>query len=242
MNYSRKTTKKNRGYFLALCLGLFSLVLLSSCNKNDDDDFEQPDVSGIKFIHSLPAQTSLDFYVDGQRATGAALTVNQYTNYIGVYSRKSLIQAAVGGTSTEVFKDTIDLVVDKGYSVFPTYKYLSKNDSTTSVILEDNLNAPASGKAKVRFLNLSRSATGVDFRIKDQTTNLSGARAYNQASEFMEMDPGSLTFEVLDAGTATVRATSAATTISSGKIYTIWTIGIAGGTGAQEPKVYLVEH
>jgi len=238
MTNKQHTLKRNRSRLLTLCFGLLGLVFMASCNKNDDT-YVQQDVSGIKFIHALPATTSLDFYVGGRMASSSALLYSQSTSYLGINSGTYVVQVGLGGTSKELEKDTVTFEPDKGYSYFVTGKSTSL-DTATSLIIKDDLTAPSAGKAKVRFVNLSKAEGSLDLAVENGTGLLATGKAFRAYSEFVEIDPASYVFQAKAAGTSDVKAFSASTSITAGKIYTVWAKGIAGGTGDNTPAVYVI--
>ncbi|WP_207535022.1 DUF4397 domain-containing protein [Desertivirga arenae] len=235
MNNIPLRSRKNQGYFLVTLLALFFVSVLSSCKK-DDDEMVSPDVSFITFIHSSPQYpaTPLDFYIGGVRSTSALMfteTSARYTGtpYFGIYSGSYYIQVGLGGTTTQILAGNMDFKANETYSFFVTTKSPTI-DSASAIITTDNLSAPSTGKAKVRFVNVSRSATALDLALQGGQALFTN-KAYNSYTDFMEVNPGSLTFQAKDTGTSNVRATSSALNIEAGKIYTIWA---SGATGAYE--------
>ncbi|WP_207422377.1 DUF4397 domain-containing protein [Desertivirga brevis] len=237
MNNIPLRSRKNQGYFLVTLLALLFVSVLSSCRK-DDDEVVSPDLSFITFVHSSPQYpaTPLDFYIGGVKTTQALQFTESSTRYtgtpyFGLYSGAYYIQVGLGGTTQQVLGGNMEFKANETYSFFITTKSPTV-DSAFAIVTTDNLSAPSAGKAKVRFVNLSRSATALDLALGGQPifTN----KAYNTYTDFMEVNPGqSLTFQARDAGTSNVRATSAALNIEGGKIYTIWASGATGAYGLQ---------
>lgn len=237
MNNIPLRSRKNQGYFLVILFALFFVSVLSSCKK-DDEEMVSPDLSFITFVHSSPQYpaTPLDFYIGGVRTTQALQfteTSARYTGtpYFGIYSGSYYIQVGLGGTTQQVLGGNMDFKANETYTFFMTTKSPTV-DSAFAIITTDNLSAPSAGKAKVRFVNLSKSATALDLALQGGQALFTN-KAYNSYTDFMEVTPGSLTFQAKDTGTGNVRATSQALNIEGGKIYTIWASGAMGAYGLQ---------
>jgi len=234
MEHIHLHTKRNRGYFLALIIGLLFITAFSSCKK-DNDEVQQPDVSFITFVQSSPLYSSLDFYIGGVRTTSALLyTENsgRYLNgstYLGIYSGPYFVQVGVGGSTQQLLGGTLNFEPNKSYSFFVTTKSAA-TDSASAIITTDTLTAPSSGKAKIRFVNVGRSTGAFDLAIQNGATLFSN-KAYNAYTSFTEVNAGTYTYVLKDAGTSTVRATSQPLIVEGGRIYTIWAGGTSTGTG-----------
>jgi len=234
-------TKKNRGYFLAF-MTLLGALVFSSCNKNDDIQTAQPATGSIKFLNALPKYSSLDFYLGNQRATNPALLLGQSTGYFSVYTGTGEVYAVTGGTFQILGGTTLNIENGKNYSIFSTTKSTADNADTVLVI-QDNLTAPAAGKAKVRFANfVSDNSAALDLGTQGGTTNFFTNSAFNASTDFIEVDPGSYVFQIKDTGTSTVKASSTSTTIASGRIYTVWAKGRASGSGTTAIGIQVSEN
>jgi hypothetical protein len=124
----------------------------------------------------------------------------------------------------------------RNYSVFAYDTIL--NGKSKVFALEDDLSAPPSGKAKVRFLHLSPGNLAVDITANDVIVfdNRSYADNVTTGSKaaFKTMDAGTYTIGVRLAGSnpsipaiVTVQNIS----IEAGKIYTIYAKGLVTGSG-----------
>ena len=241
MTFFKPATKKNQGYFLAFILALLSLSFLSSCNKNDDEQFPELSLANLKIVHSLPGLSSLDFYLNGRIITAEALLYGDNIGYGSVYSGANQVDVVPGGTFQSVARSIYNFAEDKSYSLFVTRKS-AVNDTITTLLTEDNLEAPPAGKAKLRFIHLSQNAPALDLAIQGGTTLFTN-QAFNQYTEFIAVDPGTLTFQIKDTGTSTVRASSAeAVNITAGKIYTIWAEGLVNGSGDANLGVQVIQN
>jgi hypothetical protein len=115
------------------------------------------------------------------------------------------------------------------YTVFYT-------DDKSTVTTHDEHTAPPSGKARVRFINLSSAvASNVDFGLTTGNKIVSGL-AYKAASAYYNVDAAT-TFSLYASGSTTAMLSIPAT-IQAGHIYTIY---ISGATQATVTYHVLVQ-
>ena len=104
--------------------------------------------------------------------------------------------------------------------------------SIEAIVLEDDLTAPASGKAHVRFIHLSPNAPAVDITLTDGTV-VFGDYIFKEASAFTPLNAATYNLQVRLAGTSTVVLELPNIALTTGKIYTVFAKGLVGGTGTQ---------
>src|SRR5690606_17299523 len=102
------------------------------------------------------------------------------------------------------------------------YTFFLHGQGTATRILttEDDLTAPAEGKAKIRFVHLSAAANqSVDINMGG-TKLVSGLNA-NSTTNFMPIDGGLHLFRVLAAGSNSNPIELNLSALSAGRIYTV---------------------
>jgi len=119
-------------------------------------------------------------------------------------------------------------VAGKAYSVFA----IDSVSSIEPLVLEDDLTAPATGKAHVRFVHLSPDAPAVDVAVTAGPVVFSNV-AFRGYQGFTPLNAGTYNLEVRVAGTATVALPLPGITLEAGKIYTVFARGFLSGAGAQ---------
>ncbi|WP_207427868.1 DUF4397 domain-containing protein [Pedobacter sp. SYSU D00535] len=238
MTLIKPLKERARGFLSAFCLALFSIALLSSCNKNDDD-FEEPGTSTLRVVHAMPGTSSVSFYLNRQQVAG--LLYSQSTPYFAVYSGNNEVHITTGGTQNVLATGGIGLKQDSTYSFFIT-TVSATNDSTSAIIIRDDLTAPSTGKAKVRFVHLIQNAPALDLATQGGNALFTN-RSFRSHTQFVEVNPGTVTFQIKDAGTNNVRASSAQpVNIQAGKIYTVWAEGNVNGTDNYAQGVQVMEN
>ncbi|MXV52938.1 DUF4397 domain-containing protein [Pedobacter sp. HMF7647] len=216
---------KKTKFFLAAAALLGAVTFFSSCDKSDDNGYENGSVT-VMAVNAREASLPQNFYLDQSKMNGDALAYTQNTAYITSNSGNRTASFRVAATGTVNTSDVVQLQDGKHYTFFYTGD-LSNNN--LSVALEDDLSAPASGKAKVRFVHLSPAASAsVDIAVQNGSklaTNL----AYKGATAFSEIDGGTYNLQLSAAGSVTSALSIPNVTIEAGKIYTVY---ISGSTAA----------
>ncbi|WP_407430495.1 DUF4397 domain-containing protein [Arcticibacter sp.] len=223
--------KKNRFMSMGLTL-LASATLLSSCLKNDSDDYQGP-ISAVSFVHAAASQPSVEVFVDGRPFFNSAVLYGEYSPYYTAGSGNHLFQTAIGGTNQKLSDKTYALEEGKYHTIFFANKV--ESDSLETVVTVDDRTAPATGKVKVRFVQLSPTNEEYDLYLQGGRL-LSDAKAYKESSEFTEIDPAKYKFAVRLAGAAEDKVVTAEVDAAAGKFYTVVLAGKAsipaGTTGA----------
>lgn len=221
--------KKTIGKFL----GLLALpFVFAACDKDDDDDNNMA-TSQVMVVHASPNAPNVDVRVNNTVAlTNFAYSNN--SNYTQVNSGATNIKVSPTGTTTYVIDANVNLEANKNYSVFA----IDSVNKIKAAVMVDDLTAPASGKAHVRFLHLSPNAPAVDIAVTGGGV-LFGNRSFNDQAtnaaltSFTPVNAGAYNLEVRAAGTNTVVLSLPNINLVSGKIYTVFAKGFLGGTGAQ---------
>jgi hypothetical protein len=213
-------------------LSLIALFLLTvcmvSCSKNDSNSVG---VSAyVAAVNSAEAAGPQDAYADNNKLNPSALAYTQATAYVAVKAGDHQLQFKASGTTTVNSTSSISTEGNNYYTVFYT-------EDKAIVTTKDEHTAPSSGKARVRFVNLSAAATsGVDFGLATGNKIVS-ALAYKAASAYYDVDAAT-TFSLYASGSATAMLSIPAT-IQAGHIYTIY---ISGATQATVTYHVLVQN
>ena len=214
---------------------MVSLVVLSvafiACNKdNNKTDMSK---SKLMVVHASPNAPNVDVRINN----AVSLTNVPYpnnSNYTEVNSGSTNIKVSPTGTTTYVIDATVNLDANKNYSVFA----IDSVSKIKAAVVSDDLTAPASGKAHVRFFHFSANAPAVDIAVTGGAVLFSNRKFNDQATNaslanFTPLNAGTYNLEVRAAGTNTVVLALPNITLTAGKIYTVFAKGFLGGTGAQ---------
>lgn len=217
---------KNLVLAMAVTITAFTFV---GCDDEEETPMQPaPSNSSAMVIHASPDAPGVDILVDNKVA-GTNLTYLQNTPYLTLPSGTRNIKVNVSGTSTTVIEGNINFAKDKSYSIFA----VNSAANIELLLLEDNLAAPASGKAHVRFIHLSPDAPAVDITLADGTV-VFGNLSFKEFTAFTPLDAGTYNLQVRLAGTSTVVLDLGSITLTSGEIYTAYARGFVAGVGEQQ--------
>lgn len=225
INTSTKLNKmKNNWYKKGLSLAIVAAVALVSCKKNDIDE---KGMANVKIVNAANTSTDQGFYLAGKVVVQGGLAFGETSDgYISVSSGNNLeLQFRNDGSATGYATTEHDLDKNKYYTIF-----LAGEGQTARVkVYEDNLSAPTSGKAKIRFVHLSNAAPDhIDIRTSSGT-NLVVNLKRDDISNYIEVDPSVMSLQVFATGQSASLGTFDLSAFAAGKIYTVY---VTGSTGA----------
>jgi hypothetical protein len=116
------------------------------------------------------------------------------------------------------------------YSLFATGE--TDGNTAVGILAKDDLGAPASGKAKIRFVHAGSDAPAVNFLVNDNAL-FTGA-GYKSASEYKEIDAGTYTLKLNNAASGETAISRDGIVVEAGKIYTVVAQGLTSPTPVLE--------
>jgi hypothetical protein len=209
-----------------VCLTLAVAIAAASCRRDHNPVGPTPK-GRVMAVHASPNAPAVDLLVDNSIA-GTGLAYPNNTGYLYVPAGNRNFKINVSGTSTTVINATLPIAADANYSVFA----VDSVSKISALVLTDDLTAPASGKAHVRFVHLSPNAPAVDVAVTGGPV-LFANESFKQFSAFTPVAAGTYDLEVRPAGSSTVVLALPGITLQPGRIYTVFAKGFLGGTGAQ---------
>jgi len=214
--------------FPLLAMAILATLSLASCGSDDDSNPVAPAAPArVMAVHASPDAPAVDLLVDGAVA-GTGLAFPNNTAYLDVAAGTRNVKVNVAGTTNTVINANVPVNGGVSYTVFASD--VVANIGT--VVLVDDLTAPASGKAHVRFVHLSPDAPAVDVAVQGGPV-LFANQAFKQSTPFTPVDAGTYDLEVRLAGTSTVALPLNGIALQAGKIYTVFAKGLVSGSGAQ---------
>ena len=178
-------------------------------------------------IHASPDAPGVDLLVDDAIA-GTNLTFPSNTGYLALSAETHNIKVNVTGSSSTVIEADLDFTKDMNYSIFAVDSVANLG----TLVLEDNLAAPASGNAHVRFIHLSPNAPAVDITTTSGAI-VFGNKSFKEYTDFTPLAAGSYDLQVRLEGTETVVLDLPGIALADGKIYTVFAKGFVGGTDSE---------
>ena len=213
---------------LFLVFSAFATALVfSGCSKSNSGP---SNIANVMFVDGCSAPSNIDTKINNVKLNAASnLSFFKSSGYLSVTAGTSVninFYLTTGGTP--LCNSTGALSAGNNYSVFVG----GLVTGPSFVITLDTLTAPASGKAKIRFINLSSDTLYEKFSVGTQT--LDSNITYTQCTPFYEVTATtSIGVSAVDpAQTSTpYLALLSNQAFIAGKIYTILLTGTHSGSG-----------
>lgn len=211
-----------RSSFLGLMFVAATLMLASSCKKDDGYQFDGSVTAKVQLVNASADAGSVSLYIDNILRTPNAVAYGSASGYNNAYTGQQdvTVQNATGNTLA-----TLSSQIDAA-NVY-TYILAGAGTAQALIAVNDDQTAPASGKARIRFVQASSNAATLSL-IANGTALFSGIN-YKAASAYMDVAAGSYTFKLANASTTLF--TSTTISLTAGKIYTIYSKGQVEGSG-----------
>lgn len=219
--------RKNKALYFLFALIASGLLSLSSCLKdpnfgNSPKYHTESIISALTVIHASPDAPTFDFVLNGEPIFPRDRAFSKTIPYFPLYARHYEARFYNHNTYSNAFYTTnIKLDIGKYMSLFLTGL---KSDSLTSLLIEDNLTQPKTGKAKLRFLNLSPDAGALDFAIVKDSI-FASHKKFKAYTAFYEIEAGEYSATFKSSEGDSVRY-NFSLKLEKGKIYTVWAKGL----------------
>jgi hypothetical protein len=217
-------------------LAATAILTAASCSKKSSGP-STPQAQVMYFNGWLAANT-VNVTAGGTAISNANnLAFLKNTGYQNVTAGTGEKIAFVSSTTSVALKDTtVTLTANNHYSVF-----LAGISPLVQVVTADDLTAPASGMAKVRFVNLSPDTVGYNVyvgttgNVATNDTKYGGVTAYTSIGA-----TASANVLVSDPNSVAIQTVLANQSFSAGKIYTIVLTGLISGSGSGATTITIV--
>ena len=214
------------------------ITLLAACSKFDSSDNSPIGqyAAAVGVVHASAGGPALDVAFDNNRLGVSSFTYSKRVDYLRAYvgKRNFKVYNATTATNTPLLSKDIHFESGKYYTLF-----IADTASKMEIItLRDSTRAPGNDSVRLRFVNMSPDAPALDLYIKGNTTPIATNISYKNAGNFFSLKAANnAEFEIKATGQTTLLATSDATNLVNGKIYTIWNGGYINGNGAEGIRI-----
>lgn len=217
--------KKNKKIlFFLIIFSTLNVLLLSSCLKDSNNESNEV-VAAVTVIHGSPDAPAVDFVLN-RGLISANLAFGLRVRYFSWYAGQSQASFYPRGTITNpLHTSTISLTQGKYYSLFLAGL---EADSLSTLLIEDDLTQPATGKAKLRFINLSPDAGALDFAVVPDSL-FASQKNFKEYSSFYEINPGTYSAMFMSS-TGNLVDYDFDLKLDAGKTYTVWARGLVQAT------------
>ena len=242
---------------------VFSAILpgLTGCEDAgylDVDASDRPPLSAyISFVNARPVNADISFWTFTDKITPTPVAVNSASAYYPTVFGNVQINFTEGANTS--YKASYQFGNSATFSatgrpngpIATLYHTVvavrtSNNKADSLILFYDDLKAPESGKAKLRFVNLSvGSGTASTLNVLNDKTPLFNNVAYGRAANssltgetlsawslgpFQSVSSGTYLLNFTDASSGSNIGSTTSVTLEAGKIYTVFTNGLIGGT------------
>lgn len=203
-----------RGLSLLLSAVLLAFAFIIPASAQDS-------MAKVRVIHASPDAPAVDVFVDGQ-AVLTNVAFPAISDYLDVPAGPHAVAVAPAGQGAGAAVISANPTIEVGNAY--TIAAVGQLASIRAEIYNDNLAAPASGKAHVRVIYASPDAPAVAVKVADGPT-LIPSLAFPSASDYIPVDAGTYNIQVTPAGADTVVLDLAGTALNAGTIYDVVAIG-----------------
>jgi len=228
---------------LTKSIGLLSLALipfLTSCLDDDDANVNPEPVAYVSFYHGLPNLPSIQIEVDNNRYNTNPFDYSTYFDYGRFYTGNRNFSFKLGNAANSVLDTLVKFEADKAYSFFLSEE---EEEDFIPIIVEDEIESPASGKAMIRLVHLSPDAPEVNLQIGEEEEELFKNQAYREVSDFVEIAAGRVDFNLLSSEDGDTLISAESINIREGRIYTLVARGYTdNSTAAKSLSLQLVRN
>lgn len=198
------------------------VTLLSACKKDDQYDFKDVVPAYVNFINASTDAGGAQLYVQDIVRTPTPVSYGNASGYFKTYLGGQDVAVKAPDGVTTLVASTGQFDATASY----TYFLVGQSGSLNLFSVTDDLNAPASGKAKIRFVNAASNVNSANLNLGSSTV-FSGI-VFKGVSAPVEVNAGS--YVVTVSGIPFI-SSALNTTFEAGKIYTIYAKGLAYTTG-----------
>ena len=215
-------------FFLPLALVL-TLIAQSAAAAGPGD-------ARVRVAHASPDAPNVDVWVDGAYAF-QNVPFGTIGDYAILPAGAYLVQvepAGAGGAGPFVISATLNFAADTDTTIAATDLLAN----ITPLVLTDNNALPMMGNSHVRFIHASPNAPAVDITLTDGTV-LFGDYQFQEVSPYTPIPAGTYDLQVRLQGTSTVVLNLPGISLSDQNVYTVYAIGLAGGSPALSAAISL---
>ncbi len=210
------------GRVLAILAFSAIVLLMSSCLDDEGSKVDPVPVGYVNVYHAAPDAPSLDIIVDGNRINTQPFDYTDYSGYLNFYTGSRSIKFSTTNAANALVDTTFSVAEGKAYSLF----VISTLPDLQLLAVADSANAPASGKAMLRFVHLSPDAPAITVTEQGGSTIFEDA-SFKDATNFIEVDAKTYSFDLKSTDTGEVLLNAKDLNIRDGGFYTIITRGFA---------------
>lgn len=217
---------KKQFAIFATVAALTGAFLFSACGKKET----VKQYAWLDVIQTSPEAPGLNVFLDSAtKLNSFVLTLGANTGYQRVDPLQKIFNAytyRLNAKDTLLFTTNISIKGSANYSLF----IIDSLKKISTLLIEDDLHTPPTGKAYVRFLNLSPNGPRIDVANQGGSV-VSWNIPFKEVRGFTELKAGVYNLEMRRTGSDTLVARMPPMVFNSGKVYTVYAKGFDSTTG-----------
>lgn len=210
-------------------LSIYSLLIsfmalsMTGCDDDDDGDNVEPvSIAYVSLYHASPDAPPVDIIMENGQINYYPLQYTRSSGYLNFYSGDRNMRVRPANDANVIIDTTFTFTEGAAYSLF----YVNPLSDIEALLIQDEFEVPEEGNAAVRFIHLSPDAPAFDLvhAVDDGEagpTTIADNQAYLEASDFMTVDSGSQSFQVMAEGSEEALLSIPDVNLASGGVYTI---------------------
>lgn len=219
---------QSKPYILSVFLSVIGAVMvismIVSCGKETNASPTGLNTK-LNIINVSPDVLPVDFYITLRKQNTTPYIYSVPSGYLYLSTLATPLQIRTL-TNTTIFSRSTPLSTNCGYSLFITGLVGDKTD--TAILVTDTDAVPSKGRGKVRFINACARPVNVDLYANG--TPAFQKQGFLSVSKYIELPAGIYDFKLYNTGTTTILKDVTNITVQDGRLYTLYSYGIAGRT------------
>lgn len=213
-----------RKFGIGLLFIVASGVLITACNKSDNDNIDIP-AAGLMAFNLAPDQPAVGIALSGNSINASPLGYTAFTGqYINIYPGNRSVEAYDFISNAGFTESNFNFEPDKYYSLF----VVGADSVYKNIVVPDNFDSlsASNGKAYIRFVNAIPDSSQPVVKINSGATEaVNEAAPFTKVSSFVAVNPGSINIEIKNGGNISATRTIE---VADKKAYTILFAGQPG--------------
>jgi hypothetical protein len=213
---------KTIGWIFLSGVTAFFFFSISSCGKGDNASPEGLNIE-YQVVNLSPDLYPIDLFINYTAVNASPFVFAEPQGYFYVPSTNLPYQVRSAiATGTTYFNLNDALTSGAKYTLYVTGNVA--NNSLDTLLTVDTALAPPIGHGKLRFVNVSPTATG-GLDVYANSTKAFGAIGYLKSTNFISLPVGNYDIQIDATGTTSILNETSSLTIQDGRLYTIYAYG-----------------
>ncbi len=193
--------------------------------RDEKAEERQNNFSFIRFLHASPNSPALDIYIDGKKAV-SNLLYGSLAGYAALPTELHKIETYSAGQSTNPL---LSISITLGKDTFTTMTLAGLLPNLWHRFYRDMKESIPTNESYIRFVHMSPNAPALDV-VTETGDVLFSSITFGRTEQYKKINPGIYKLLVRASGTPNVLLGLPQLTFEGGKAYTLYALGLLGGS------------